>query len=177
MPPFPLRSKRETEVTQLKKTLDEETRVHELQVAEMRQKHSHGLDELNEQLEQAKRVTLFQPFFFFCAFIQLLLQPHHVVTASDFFFSLSLSISLSRFQFKNKSKVSTDKAKQALESERNELVIELQTLLQSKGDSEQRRKKAEAMVQELQLKFSESERQRLESAEKLTKAQVLLSLC
>lgn len=65
MPPFPLRNKRETEVTQLKKTLDEETRLHELQVAEMRQKHSHGLDELNEQLEQAKRVTLFQPLFFF----------------------------------------------------------------------------------------------------------------
>lgn len=92
MPPFPLRSKRETEVTQLKKTLDEETRVHELQLAEMRQKHSHGLDELNEQLEQAKRVTSFEPFFiifFSVPFIQLLLQPHHVVTASDFFFSLS----------------------------------------------------------------------------------------
>lgn len=73
--------------------------------------------------------------------------------------------------------MSTDKAKQALESERNELAIELQTLLQSKGDSEQRRKKAEAMVQELQLKFSESERQRLECAEKLTKAQVPFSLC
>lgn len=174
MPPFPLRSKRETEVTQLKKTLDEETRVHELQLVEMRQKHSHGLDELNEQLEQAKRVTSFQPFVFFLfffsvPFIQLLLQPHHVVTTSDFFF-FSL-------QFKNKSKVSTDKAKQALESEKNELVIELQTLSQSKGDSEQRRKKAEALVQELQLKFSESERQRLESVEKLTKAQVLFSLC
>lgn len=92
MPPFPLRSKRETEVTQLKKTLDEETRVHELQMAEMRQKHSHCLDELNEQLEQAKRVTSFQPFFFLffsVPFIQLLLQPHHVVTASDFFFFLS----------------------------------------------------------------------------------------
>lgn len=73
--------------------------------------------------------------------------------------------------------MSTDKAKQALESEKNELVIELQTLSQSKGDSEQRRKKAEALVQELQLKFSESERQRLESAEKLTKVQVLFSLC
>lgn len=71
MPPFPLRSKRETEVTQLKKTLDEETRVHELQLAEMRQKHSHGLDELNEQLEQAKRVNFISTFFFlffFCAF-------------------------------------------------------------------------------------------------------------
>lgn len=73
---------------------------------------------------------------------------------------------------KIKNKVSTDKAKQALESERNELSIEVQTLMQVKGESEHRRKKAETLVQELQLKFSESERQRLELADKLTKAQV-----
>lgn len=65
-----------------------------------------------------------------------------------------------------------EKAKQALESERNELSIELQSLLQGKGESEHRRKKAEAQVQELQLKHTESERQRLELAEKLTKTQV-----
>lgn len=69
-------------------------------------------------------------------------------------------------------KVSMEKAKQALESERNELTIELQTLMQGKGESEHRRKKAEAQVQELQLKHSESERQRLELAEKLAKVQV-----
>ncbi|XP_026203984.1 myosin-9-like isoform X1 [Anabas testudineus] len=50
-----LRTKRETEVAQLKKTLDEEAKVHEHQLAEMRQKHSQAFDELNEQLEQAKR--------------------------------------------------------------------------------------------------------------------------
>lgn len=68
--------------------------------------------------------------------------------------------------------MSTEKAKQALESERNELSIELQALMQTKGDSEHRRKKAEGLVQELQLKFSESERQRLELGDKLTKVQV-----
>lgn len=67
-----------------------------------------------------------------------------------------------------------EKAKQALESERNELVIEMQTLMQGKGDSEHRRKKAESQVQELLLKHSESERQRLELAEKLAKVQVQL---
>lgn len=69
-----------------------------------------------------------------------------------------------------------EKAKQALESERNELAIEMQTLMQGKGESEHRRKKAEAQVQELQLKHSESERQRMELAEKLTKVQVRLQL-
>uniref|UniRef100_A0A1A8FZW5 Myosin, heavy chain 14, non-muscle n=1 Tax=Nothobranchius korthausae TaxID=1143690 RepID=A0A1A8FZW5_9TELE len=122
-----LRTKRETEVAQLKKTLDEDARVHEQQLVEMRQKHSQAFDELNEQLEQAKR-----------------------------------------------NKVATEKAKQALESEKNELTIELQTLMQGKGDSEHRRKKAEALVQELQLKFSESERQKTELAEKLTKVQAEL---
>lgn len=69
-------------------------------------------------------------------------------------------------------KVSVEKAKQALESEWNELQIELQTLTQGKGDSEHRRKKAEAQVQELQVKYGESERQRQEVATKMTKMQV-----
>ncbi|CAL8270831.1 unnamed protein product [Lota lota] len=122
-----LRSKRETEVTHLKKALEDEAKVHEMQVVEMRQKHSQAFDELNEQLEQAKR-----------------------------------------------NKVSVEKTKQALESERNELAIELQTLMQGKGDSEHRRKKAEAQVQELQVKHGESERQRQELAEKVTKLQAEL---
>lgn len=155
------------EVAQLKKTLEEEARGHELQVAEMRQKHSQSLDMLNEQLEQAKRVTSFQASTFFHDFIQLLLP----ITSSPcliFFFPVS------RFQFKNQNKVSTDKAKQAMESERNELTIELQTLMQSKGESEHRRKKAEGQLQELLLKFTESERQKQEQSEKLVKLQVLL---
>ncbi|XP_040045841.1 myosin-9 isoform X1 [Gasterosteus aculeatus] len=122
-----LRTKRETEVAHLKRTLDDEAKVHEQQLVEVRQKHAQAFDELNEQLEQAKR-----------------------------------------------NKVSMEKAKQALESERNELAIEMQTLMQGKGDSEHRRKKAEAQVQELQLKHSESERQRLEQAEKLAKVQAEL---
>lgn len=43
-------------MTQLKRTLEDEAKVHEVQVAEMRQKHGQAFDELNEQLEQAKRV-------------------------------------------------------------------------------------------------------------------------
>uniref|UniRef100_A0AAQ5YD84 Myosin-9 n=1 Tax=Amphiprion ocellaris TaxID=80972 RepID=A0AAQ5YD84_AMPOC len=50
-----LRTKRETEVTQLKKTLEEEAKLHEQQMADMRHKHNQAFDEINEQLEQAKR--------------------------------------------------------------------------------------------------------------------------
>ncbi|XP_015419488.1 PREDICTED: myosin-14 [Myotis davidii] len=50
-----LRSKREQEVTELKKALEEETRIHEIAVQELRQRHGQALGELAEQLEQARR--------------------------------------------------------------------------------------------------------------------------
>ena len=69
-------------------------------------------------------------------------------------------------------KASVEKTKLALESERSELQIELQSLTQSKNDSEHRRKKVEAQLQELQLKHTESERQKKELSEKVAKMQV-----
>lgn len=51
------RSKREQEVTVLKKTLEDEAKTHEAQIQEMRQKHSQAIEELAEQLEQTKRVS------------------------------------------------------------------------------------------------------------------------
>lgn len=53
---LPSRAKREQEVTVLKRALEEETRTHEAQVQEMRQKHTQAVEELTEQLEQFKRV-------------------------------------------------------------------------------------------------------------------------
>lgn len=69
-------------------------------------------------------------------------------------------------------KASVEKTKQALESERNELQIELKSLSDSKNDSEQRRKKAESSLQELNIKHTESERQRQDLASKVAKMQV-----
>ncbi|XP_017336498.1 myosin-11a isoform X1 [Ictalurus punctatus] len=51
-----LRAKREQEVNLLKKAIEEESRNHEAQVQEMRQKHTQAVEELTEQLEQSKRV-------------------------------------------------------------------------------------------------------------------------
>lgn len=48
----------------------------------------------------------------------------------------------------------------------------MKALLQGKGDSEHKRKKVEAQLQELQVKFSEGERVRTELADKVTKLQV-----
>ena len=52
-----LRQKREQEVLQLKRALEEETKHHEQQYQELRQKYSAQVEELNEQLDQARRVS------------------------------------------------------------------------------------------------------------------------
>lgn len=54
---LPLRTKREQEVAELKKALEEETKNHEAQIQDIRQRHATALEELSEQLEQAKRVS------------------------------------------------------------------------------------------------------------------------
>ncbi|XP_049817618.1 myosin heavy chain, non-muscle isoform X2 [Aethina tumida] len=51
-----LRSKRELELATLKKKLEEETQQHEVAQAETRHKHSQELAQLNEQLENIKKV-------------------------------------------------------------------------------------------------------------------------
>lgn len=43
-------------MTLLKKTLEDEARSHEQMLGEVRQKHNQAFEELNEQLEQSKRV-------------------------------------------------------------------------------------------------------------------------
>lgn len=78
----------------------------------------------------------------------------------------------SRLRLSSQVKATLEKAKQTLESERGELANEVKALLQGKGDSEHRRKKVEAQLQELQVKFSEGERVRTELADRVTKLQV-----
>lgn len=50
------RARREQEVAMLKKAMEEEGRSHEAQIQDLRQKHSQSVEDLSEQLEQAKRV-------------------------------------------------------------------------------------------------------------------------
>nr|XP_048688488.1 myosin-10-like isoform X2 [Caretta caretta] len=119
-----LRSKREQEVAELKKGMEDEVKVHEAQVLEIRQRHTHALEELSEQLEQSRRV-----------------------------------------------KGTLEKAKQALEGEKAELVQEVKGLQAARLDSEQRRKKLEGQVQELQIRASEAERAKAELADRMGKLQ------
>lgn len=50
------RSRREAELNELQKCVEEETRRHEVQLSELRVKHSAALDSLQEQLDNSKRV-------------------------------------------------------------------------------------------------------------------------
>ena len=51
-----IRTQRENELAVLKRTLEEETVAHESAIASMRQKHSGTMEDLNNQLEAAKKV-------------------------------------------------------------------------------------------------------------------------
>ncbi|XP_074927362.1 myosin-14-like [Chelonoidis abingdonii] len=117
-------SKREQEVAELKKGMEDEVKLHEAQVLELRQRHAHALEELSEQLEQSRRV-----------------------------------------------KGTLEKAKQALEGEKAELVQEVKSLQATRLDSDQRRKKLEGQVQELQIRASEAERAKAELADRVGKLQ------
>lgn len=50
-----MRNKREEELMKLKKSVDEETVAHEAAMAQLRQKHTQLVEELNEQLETVKK--------------------------------------------------------------------------------------------------------------------------
>ena len=51
-----IRTQRENELALLKRTLEEETAGHEAAITSLRQKHAKSIDDLNEQLEAAKKV-------------------------------------------------------------------------------------------------------------------------
>lgn len=54
-----IRAQRENELAQFKKTLEEETANHEATVTSMRQKHAKAIEDLNDQLEAARKVRVY----------------------------------------------------------------------------------------------------------------------
>lgn len=55
---FVCRSRREAELGELQRLVEEDTRRHEAQLSEMRVKHSAAIDSLQEQLDNTKRVSV-----------------------------------------------------------------------------------------------------------------------
>ena len=54
-----IRGQRETELKAMKQTLEEEAASHESAVSAMRQKYSQQIEELNEQLDGARKVSYY----------------------------------------------------------------------------------------------------------------------
>lgn len=52
-----MKAKREQELDSLKKSINEESAAHEAAMSNLRQKHSHLVEELNGQLESTKKVS------------------------------------------------------------------------------------------------------------------------
>lgn len=74
------RTKREQEVAELKKAIEEETKNHEGQIQEMRQRHGTALEELSEQLEQAKRVKYLSTIYSLIALEHQILERKSDIT-------------------------------------------------------------------------------------------------
>lgn len=73
-------------------------------------------------------------------------------------------------------KAGLDKAKQALEKETADLSADLRSLASSKQDVEHKKKKLEGQLNDLHSRFNESERQRTELSERISKMTVSLPL-
>lgn len=65
-----------------------------------------------------------------------------------------------------------EKAKQALEKESADLSADLRSLASSKQDVEHKKKKLEGQLNDLHSRFNESERQRAELGERISKMTV-----
>lgn len=69
-------------------------------------------------------------------------------------------------------KSNLEKNKQTLESDNKELISEVKSLQQAKSESEHKRKKLEAQLQEFMARFSEGEKVKGELSDRSHKLQV-----
>lgn len=77
-------------------------------------------------------------------------------------------------------KAGLEKAKQALEKESADLSADLRSLASSKQDVEHKKKKLEGQLNDLHARFNESERQKTELSERISKmtvSQAVMAFC
>lgn len=75
-------------------------------------------------------------------------------------------------QFAAQVKTNLEKAKQALEKETSELIVEVRSLTQAKQDGEHKRKKVEGQLTDLQARFIDSEKLKAELGDRCSKITV-----
>jgi len=60
-----MRNKREQEVAQLKKALEEETKTRDTQLQETRQKHAQQVEQVNNELDNVRKVFIYLFIYLF----------------------------------------------------------------------------------------------------------------
>ncbi|KAJ3598057.1 hypothetical protein NHX12_001571, partial [Muraenolepis orangiensis] len=141
-----LRSRREGELSDLQRCVEEETRRHEVQLSELRIKHSSTIDNLQEQLDNSKRVRR---------------GSRVAVSSSPRADTLGVDGHMQ----------SLEKAKVTLEEERLNLTSELKGLQGGRVESDRGRKRAEGQLQELTARLGQADQEREEREERLHKLQ------
>ncbi|XP_077577507.1 uncharacterized protein myh14 isoform X5 [Stigmatopora nigra] len=130
-----LRSRREAELNDLQRCVEDETRRHEVQLSELRVKHSSAVDNLQEQLDNNKRA-------------RQSLEKAKVVLEEE---KLSLTSELKTLQA---SRTESDRARKRAESQLQELTVRLSQADQEKEEREDRMQKLQSEIESLSSNLS-----------------------
>uniref|UniRef100_A0A672P0C2 Myosin-10-like n=1 Tax=Sinocyclocheilus grahami TaxID=75366 RepID=A0A672P0C2_SINGR len=133
------RSRREAELGELQRCLEEETRRHEAQLSELRIKHTAAIDSLQEQLDNAKRVRL------------LSLEKAKAVLEEE---RMNLSAELKTLQG---GKMESERGRKRAEGQLQELNARLAQAEREREEREERLSKLQSELESLSSSLSSSE--------------------
>uniref|UniRef100_A0A8C2L655 Myosin, heavy chain 14, non-muscle n=1 Tax=Cyprinus carpio TaxID=7962 RepID=A0A8C2L655_CYPCA len=133
-----LRSRREAELGELQRCLEEETRRHEAQLSELRIKHTAAIDSLQEQLDNAKRSR------------QSLEKAKAVLEEER----MNLSAELKTLQG---GKMESERGRKRAEGQLQELNARLSQAERERGEREERLSKLQLELESLSSSLSSSE--------------------
>ncbi|XP_061677060.1 myosin-10 isoform X3 [Syngnathoides biaculeatus] len=130
-----LRSRREAEVNDLQRCIEDETRRHEVQLSELRVKHSAAIDNLQEQLDNSKRA-------------RQSLEKTRLVLEEE---KQSLSMELKSLQA---SRTESDRGRKRAENQLQEVTVRLSQAEQEKEEREERVQKLQNEIESLSSNLS-----------------------
>ncbi|XP_037128708.1 myosin-10 isoform X5 [Syngnathus acus] len=130
-----LRSRREVELNDLQRCVEDETRRHEVQLSELRVKHSGAIDNLQEQLDNSKRA-------------RQSLEKAKLVLEEE---KQSLSAELKTLQA---NRTESDRGRKRAESQLQELTMRLTQAEQEKEEKEERIHKFQNEIENLSSNLS-----------------------
>ncbi|KAM9723303.1 uncharacterized protein myh14 isoform 5-T5 [Menidia menidia] len=144
-----LRSRREAELCELQRCVEDETRRHEVQLSELRVKHSAAIDNLQEQLDNSKRA-------------RQSLEKAKVVLEEE---RQNLTSELKSLQA---SRTDTERGRKRAESQLQELSARLAQADREREDREERLQKLQSEIESLSNNLSTSDHKSLRLAKEVS---------